>query len=294
MNFLENKIGLVQYTLLFKSTPNSITTSLNIYKKLCDLDRDLKQIAFKLLNTKITPSRLYYYRTYKPEINTIATLKSQNVISLYQCKTVQSPLYVLKDQCFERIPTYYQNKVQFVDQVTRKKFPCSIKPPWKSDNFDQHISLDVDGENTYRLTPYPFTAHNPVKVFTPTEVDNHLTHAEFTAQQLGIYSQHDWTKSVDKMRFNQLVDDAAEKLEVARAVNFADLAKQAQLQARFSRLSTENNDYFNNLFINGKEFTLGRLDFQDLINGTYLKESLIGIFGYPWYVLKEIAIIWNF
>ena len=35
------------------------------------------------------------------------------------------------------------------------------------------------------------------------------------------------------MKFNQLVDEAAEKFEVARAVIFADLAKQAQLQAKF-------------------------------------------------------------
>ena len=95
------------------------------------------------------------------------------------------------------------------------------------------------------------------------------------------------------MKFNQLVDDAAENFEVARPVNFADLAKQAQLQADFSQLRTEYNDYFNKLFFNGKEFNLRRLDWLDLINGNYLKESLIGIFGYPWYVLKEIAIIWT-
>ena len=224
---------------------------------------------------------------------TFATLKSQNVISLFQCKTVSSPLCVLKDQCFERIPIYYQNKVQFVDQVSRKTFPRSIEAPCKSDNFDQQISLDADGDNTYRLTPYPIKSHNTVKIFTTDEVDSHFTHAEFTAQQLGFYSQHDWNKSVDKMRFNQLVDASAEKFELARAVNFADLAKQAQLQAQFSRLRTEYNDCFNKLFINGKEFTLRRLDWQDLINGSYLKESLIGTFGYPWYLIKEIAIIWT-
>ena len=81
------------------------------------------------------------------------------------------------------------------------------------------------------------------------------------------------------MKFNQLVDDAAEKFEVARAVNFADLAKQAQLQAQFSQLRTEYNDYFEKLFINGKEFTLLRLDWRDLINCNYLKEFLTGIFG---------------
>ena len=142
---------------------------------------------------------------------------------------------------------------------------------------------------THRLTPYPIKARNPVKTFTPDEAENRFTHADFTAQQLGVYSQHDWTKSIDKMKVNQLVDDAAEKFDVARAVNFTDLAKQAQ----FSQLRTEYNDNFNKLFINGKEFTLRRLDWRDIINGNYLKESLMGIFGYPWYVLKEIAIIWT-
>ena len=83
------------------------------------------------------------------------------------------------------------------------------------------------------------------------------------------------------------------KFEVAQAVNFADLAKQAQLQAQFSQIHSEYSKYFNKLFINGKEFTLRRLDWRDLINDNYLKESLIEIFEYPWYVLKEIAIIWT-
>ena len=95
------------------------------------------------------------------------------------------------------------------------------------------------------------------------------------------------------MKFNQIVDDAAEKFEVARAVNFADFEKQAQLQAQFEQLRTEYNDYFNKLFINGKEFTHRRVDWRDLINDNYLKETLIGIFGYPWYVFKKIAIIWT-
>ena len=95
------------------------------------------------------------------------------------------------------------------------------------------------------------------------------------------------------MKFNQLVDDAVEKFEVARAVNFADLAKQAHLEAQFSQPQSENKIYFNKPFINGKEFTPRRLEWHDLINGNHLKKSLIGTFGYPWYVLKEIAIIWT-
>ena len=62
------------------------------------------------------------------------------------------------------------------------------------------------------------------------------------------------------MKLNQLVDDVAEKFEVAKAVNFADPAKQAHLQAQFSQIQNEYKIYFQKLFINGKEFTLRRLD----------------------------------
>ena len=52
------------------------------------------------------------------------------------------------------------------------------------------------------------------------------------------------------MKFNQLVDDAAEKFEVAQAVNFADLAKQAQLQAQFSQQQSQYPNFFKKLFFN--------------------------------------------
>ena len=153
-------------------------TSLNIYKKLCDLDRDLKQTAFILL-TKKFPLVGYIITGQR---HTFATLKSQNVISLFQCKVVSSPLYVLENQCFEGIPIYYQNKLQFIDEVTRKTFLWSIKAPCKSENFDQQISLNADGDDTYRLTHYPIKKRNPVKNFTPDEVENRFTHADFTLE----------------------------------------------------------------------------------------------------------------
>ena len=74
--------------------------SLNIYKKLCDLDSDLKQIAFILLIQKF-PLVGYIITGQR---NTFATLKRQNLISLFQGKVVSSPFYVLEIKCFERIP----------------------------------------------------------------------------------------------------------------------------------------------------------------------------------------------
>ena len=159
-------------------------TTLSIYKKLCDLDRDLKQTAFFLLTQKF-PLVEYVITGQR---HTFATLKISNVISLFQCKVVPSPLYVIENQCFERIPIYYQNKLQFVDQVTRKTFSWSVKEPCKSDKFDEQFSLDADSDDTYRLTPYPIKVRNHIRAFTPDEVENCFTYADFTAQQLGICS----------------------------------------------------------------------------------------------------------
>ena len=56
---------------------------------------------------------------------------------------------------FRTNPITYQNKLQFVEQVTRKTFLWSIKALCKSDNFDQQISLDAGGGDPHRSTPYP-------------------------------------------------------------------------------------------------------------------------------------------
>ena len=54
------------------------------------------------------------------------------------------------------------------------------------------------------------------------------------------------------MKFNQLVYDATKINKVGQAVIFAVLAKQAQLQAQFSQLQSQYNNYFNEFFFNGK------------------------------------------
>ena len=92
--------------------------------------------------------------------------------------------FVLENQCFERIPIFYQNKLQFVDQGTRKILPWSIKALNKTDKFDQQISPDGDGDESNCLTPYPIKAQNHLKAFTPDKVESRFTHAEFMRNNL--------------------------------------------------------------------------------------------------------------
>ena len=74
-------------------------------------------------------------------------------------------------------------------------------------------------------------------------------HADSNAQQLGNYSQRDWTNSKDKMKFNQLLDDATEKLEVEQVVKFSDLAKQAEFHANFSYYKANTQIIYTSMFL---------------------------------------------
>ena len=91
-------------------------------QKLCNLEHDLKRITFILITQKF-PFVEYLTTGHQ---KTFAILKSSNNISRFQWKTVSLPLNALENHCLERIPIYFQNKLKFVDQVTRKTFPWSI------------------------------------------------------------------------------------------------------------------------------------------------------------------------
>ena len=47
-----------------------------------------------------------------------------------------------------------------------------------------------------------------------------------------------------------------QKFQVALAINFADLARQAQLQSQLSQLQNQYTIYFKKFLINVKAFTL--------------------------------------
>ena len=219
----------------------------------------------------------------KGQRNTFATLKRSGAISLFQGRTVSSPLFVLDNQCFERIPIFYQNILQFVHQVTRNIFPLSIKAPCKTDIFDQQILLDADGVESYRLKPYSIKDGNHVRKITLDEIENRFTHADYTAQQLVIFSKRNWTDSINKMQFNQSVDGAAKKFEVAQVVNFQTLQNKHRYVHNFHNNKANRPIISANSLLMEKSFLFMEksfhLDWRELIDGNYLKQCLIGVIG---------------
>ena len=113
-------------------------TNFSYYKiKFWRLDRTLKQTIFILLAQKLD---LVEYIFIMKRIK-FAKTKSSIVISVCQIKRA---LYVRDVQSTERTPIFYQNKEEFVDQVTCFIYSGSIKAPYKSDNCNQHIMREAD------------------------------------------------------------------------------------------------------------------------------------------------------
>ena len=126
---------------------------------------------------------------------------------------------------------------------------------------------------------FRWTIHNrkyPTKPPIREKNKRKITQVKLTAQQIGIFSQSDGTLPIDKMNFNQWVDDAAKKIEAPQVVNFAEWAQQDHLQAYFSQLQWPYTEYFNKLFINSKN---PHFDWCDLIMRIFLENSFIGIFA---------------
>ena len=118
--------------------------------------------------------------------------------------------------------------------MTRKTIPWSIKASCKTDHFDEQVTLDADSDESNRLTSYPNKAQNHAKMFTPDGIELRFTQINFTAQQLGIFSKREWTNSIDKMKYNQIADDAAEKTEVNKFCGFSTPSKITSSVLTFS------------------------------------------------------------
>ena len=61
-----------------------------------------------------------------------------------------------------------------------------MKASCKADNFDQQITLDADGDESYYLTPYPINARNHVKLFRLGDIERRNSDANFSAQKIDI------------------------------------------------------------------------------------------------------------
>ena len=72
---------------------------------------------------------------------------------LYRCPKFYSPSLQVMDTCYDRKPVLYENKVRFIDPVSRQTFTTAKQQPCynKQKNLFQ---LDIENDNSWiELTP---------------------------------------------------------------------------------------------------------------------------------------------
>ena len=81
------------------------------------------------------------------------------------------------------------------------------------------------------------------------------------------------------MKFIQLIDDPTEEFEVQKMLILRIFQNKLNYKHHFHDYQVNKQTISLTFFINGKEFTIRRLDWVDFIKGNNSKKSFIGIFG---------------
>ena len=114
-----------------------------------------------------------------------------NILWFYTSTKKVSPLFVFEDKrCYERIPIFYENKVYFVDTLSRRKFFWDTLVPCGSENSHNVVQLNPDEDKYYLLTPYP-TAMPQLKKFSPESIRALARNPNIDLQSIVIYSKSD-------------------------------------------------------------------------------------------------------
>ena len=90
------------------------------------------------------------------------------------------------------------------------------------------------------------------------------------------------------------IRDRAEPLHEATAANAQKLFELDQLGLRDANKRYKNSlKWLKDLNINGYNFQIDQLtiNWKEIFDGKLLKDQIINVFGWPWYILEKIAIL---
>ena len=217
-------------------------------------------------------------------------------MQMYRCAKKVSQLWVPDDKtCYDKIPILYKGVVQYVHQLTRKTYAWAKKVPYSHNNFEQLISIDIKGTVRYRLTPFPIKVETILHTISPEEirVDNLFRRASLIEN--GIFSKKQLIKERERDLFREYIRDRAEPLHEATSANAQKLLELDQLGPLDAYKRYEISlKRLKDLNINGYNFQIDQptINWKEIFDGKWLKDQIITVFGWPWYILEKIAILY--
>ena len=264
--------------------------AIEFYSQICEQTRNLRQLTLTQVQ-KNTPL-LGYILTGDRSI--FVTKEGVNVMKMYKCAKKSSPLYVPQTrECYDKIPILYKNRVQYVHQLTRQTYLWAKKVPCSHSIFDQLISIDTEGASRYRLTPYPVKVETMLNTISPEEIvlDNMFSKASLI--ESGIYSKEQLVQERKRDLLHEYMRDHEKPLQDAQSANALKLLELEQLGLLQTYKNYEQSlKWLRDLNINGYNFQIDQpsVNWKEIFDGAWLKDQILTIFVWPWYILEKMAI----
>ena len=151
-------------------------------------------------------------------------------MKMYKCAKKSSPLYVPQTrECYDKIPILYNNRVQYVHQLTRQTYSWAKKVPCSHSNFDQLISIDTEVTARYRVTPCPVKVETILNTISPEEIvlDNMFSKASLT--ESGLYSKEQLIQERKRYLLHENMRDREKPFREATSANAQKLQELEQL-----------------------------------------------------------------
>ena len=266
--------------------------AIDFYSQICEQTRNLRQLT--LTQVQKNNPLLGYILTGDRSI--FVKQEGVNAMKMYKCAKKSSPLYVPQTrESYDKIPILHKNREQYVHQLTRQTYLWAKKVPCSHSNFDQLISIDTEGTARYRVTPYPVKVETILNTISPEEIvlDNMFSKASLI--ESGIYSREQLIQERKIDLLHEYMRDREKPLQEATSANAQKLLELEQLGLLQTYKNYEQSlKWLKDLNMNGYNFQIDQpsVNWKEIFDGAWLKEQILSIFGWPWYILEKMAIIY--
>ena len=182
------------------------------------------------------------------------------------------------------MPKKYQDTVIYFDPITRQSFNYDI--PMSCHNNPQNIvSGDLDSDEHFVLTLKPVLRATPM-LFEPKQVQSAISPNSFAAQEPGIYSNAEKTNFWNRVSFTKDSDSTLKVL--GKAISYDFLITSEQHPTDF--YSPPNWNRLNPYNVFGVGLHDHLLNTAPLFAPDWFADAVIGIFGFPCYLLTQCGI----
>ena len=189
---------------------------------------------------------------------------------LYHCPLHHSPLHKM-NQCYDRIPIFYEVQIQFFDPITRQTHPLANKQNC-THRIKSFFKFDMDQEDSwYTLTP-GIVHQDRLNVFGPKDVSPVAVHSFPGSQDARLYTRSKLSNFWDSILISAASKNSLKKFSQELIVFF-------------------NNNKNQDSFL----YFAPRTDFyvDNMISPDYFKDRFMDSFGPIAYVFEHCGIYFS-